>query len=84
MGQQDGKTIGMVSSRISISETHKFIKMQACKQYWKGKSHFEELKNFHGMQECPAFPPYVEWETECSSSNPSWHSIAGSWGGVHV
>ena len=36
--------VGMVSSGISISETHKCIKMQACNQYWKGKSHFKELK----------------------------------------
>ena len=37
--------VGMVSSGISISETHKFINMQVCNQYWKGKSHFEKLKN---------------------------------------
>ena len=68
--------VGMVSSGISISETHKFTQIQFCNQYWKGKSHFEELKNLHGMEECPPFPAYVEWETECSSSSPSWHSIA--------
>ena len=69
--------VGMVSSGISISEMHKFIKMHFCSQYWKGKSHFEELKNLHGMEECPPFLAYVEWETECSSSSPSCHSIAG-------
>ena len=67
--------VGMVTSGISLSETHTFITMQFRNQFWKRKSHFEELQNVHDG--CLPFPTYEQWEREGPSSYPSWHSIAG-------